>query len=53
MLACDELLDRVWGYDQMANTRTVDVYVRRLRQKLGAEAKRLKTVSGVGYKLIE
>ena len=49
----DNLLEKVWGYDKMANTRTVDVHVRRLRQKLGAEAKRLKTVSGVGYKLVE
>jgi len=53
VLARDELLEGVWGYDKMANTRTVDVHVRRLRQKLGGEAKRLKTVSGVGYKLAE
>ncbi len=53
VLARDDLLERVWGYDPMANTRTVDVHVRRLRQKLGGEAKRLQTVSGVGYKLVE
>ncbi len=53
VLPRDELLEKVWGYDNMANTRTVDVHVRRLRQKLGNEAERLQTVSGVGYKLID
>ncbi len=53
VLPRDELLEKVWGYDNMANTRTVDVHVRRLRQKLGAAAKCLTTVGGVGYKLVE
>lgn len=44
----DYLLDKVWGYDFAGGTRTVDVHVRRLRQKLGES--RIATVHGVGYK---
>lgn len=45
------LLDRVWGYDYPGETRTVDVHVRRLRQKLGdAVQSRIETVVGVGYR---
>ncbi len=45
-------LDRVWGYDQASEieSRTVDVHVRRLREKLGPEAKRIVTVKSVGYR---
>ena len=48
----DMLLDKVWGYDFYGNSRTVDVHIHRLREKLdGVSASwRLKTVSGVGYK---
>jgi DNA-binding winged helix-turn-helix (wHTH) protein len=51
----DELLRSVWGYDSEAFTRTVDVHVGYLRQKLEQDAKHPKlivTVRGVGYKLI-
>jgi DNA-binding response OmpR family regulator len=45
------LLQRVWGYDFYGGTRTVDVHVRRLRAKLGAEHEGLiETVRGVGYR---
>jgi DNA-binding response OmpR family regulator len=48
------LLDRVWGYEFVGGTRTVDVHVRWLRQKVEADPARpqmIKTVYGVGYKL--
>lgn len=48
----DQLLDKVWGYDYLGDSRTVDVHIKRLREKLdGASDKwTLKTVWGVGYK---
>ena len=46
----DELLRKVWGYDYLGETRTVDVHVRRLRMKLGAETAYIETVTGAGYK---
>ena len=47
-----QLLQAVWGYDYYGGTRTVDVHIRRLRAKLGAEHEKLiGTVRGVGYKL--
>ena len=52
----DELLRSVWGYDRGTFTRTVDVHVRYLRQKLERDAKRpelIVTVPGVGYKFLE
>jgi len=52
VLSRDFLLERVWGYDRAAEieSRTVDVHVRRLREKLGREARRIVTVKGVGYR---
>ncbi len=48
----DHLLQEVWGYDYYGGTRTVDVHIRRLRAKLGAEYEAMiGTVRGVGYKL--
>lgn len=47
------LLELLWGYDYLGDTRTVDVHVRRLRQKLEASSsinKSLKTIHGIGYK---
>ncbi len=48
----DQLLDKVWGFDYLGDSRTVDVHVKRLREKLeGVSSKwTLKTVWGVGYK---
>jgi len=46
----DELLRKVWGYDYIGETRTVDVHVRRLRTKLGDGAHLIVTVTGVGYR---
>ena len=44
----DEILDRVWGNDIIVGDRTIDVHVRKLREKLGEE--NIKTVKGIGYK---
>ena len=48
----DQLLDQVWGFEYFGDTRTVDVHVKRLREKLKnvSEKWALKTVWGVGYK---
>ncbi len=49
----DLLLREVWGYDYFGGTRTVDVHVRRLRAKLGAEHETLiQTIRNVGYRLV-
>ncbi len=45
----EQLLDRVWGLGYFGETRTVDVHVRRLRSKLGRDAKWIRTVTGIGY----
>jgi two-component system alkaline phosphatase synthesis response regulator PhoP len=45
------ILDVVWGYTFAGDTRTVDVHIRKLRQKLELDAESLKTVFGVGYRL--
>ena len=52
VLSRDELLRKVWGYDYLGETRTVDVHVRRLRQKLGDEHHTIETVLGAGYKWV-
>jgi len=46
----EELLDKVWGYDYLGETRTVDVHVRRLRAKLGKGRSLIETVIGSGYR---
>ena len=48
-----QLLDRIWGYAFDGETRTVDVHIRTLRQKLGPCADLIETVRGVGYKIGE
>jgi DNA-binding response OmpR family regulator len=48
----EELLRKVWGYDYLGTTRTVDVHVRRLRVKLGVRNRAIETVTGSGYKLV-
>jgi two-component system alkaline phosphatase synthesis response regulator PhoP len=49
VLTRDLLLERVWGYDYPGETRTVDVHIRTLRQKLGKYGEIIRTVRGVGY----
>jgi len=46
------LLDEVWGYEYYGDTRTLDVHIRRLRQKLGPCGECIETVVGVGYRFI-
>ena len=47
------LLDNVWGYSYFGDTRTLDVHIRRLRQKLGDCGNCIETVVGVGYRFVE
>lgn len=49
----EHLLINVWHYETEIETRTVDTHVRRLREKLGAEADWIETVRGVGYRIAE
>jgi len=49
----DQLLQDVWEYDAVIDTRTVDTHMRRLREKLGSAARFLDTVRGVGYRFVE
>ena len=51
VLTRDKLLEEIWGYDFDGETRTVDVHVRTLRQKLGPSGKLIQTVRNVGYSL--
>ncbi len=48
----DQIMEKVWGYSNAVDieSRTVDVHIRRLREKLGEEQKRVVTVKGVGYR---
>ncbi len=52
VLSRDQLLDLVWGYDYYGETRTVDVHIARLRDKLEGSDVVIETVWGVGYKLV-
>lgn len=51
--ARDRLLNDVWGYERVIDTRTVDTHVRRLREKLGKAGTVVETVRGFGYRLRE
>ena len=51
VLTRDQLLEDIWGYDFDGETRTVDVHVRTLRQKLGSAGELIETVRGVGYRM--
>ena len=51
--ARDRLLNDVWGYESVIDTRTVDTHVRRLREKLGKAGDAIETVRGFGYRLRE
>lgn len=50
--ARQQLLDNVWGYSYFGDTRTLDVHIRRLRQKLGNCGGCVETVVGIGYRFI-
>ena len=49
----DQLLSDIWGVDYDGETRTIDVHIRTLRQKLGQDGNLISTVRGVGYRLEE
>ncbi len=53
VLTRDQLLEDIWGYDFDGETRTVDVHIRTLRQKLGEGGAMIETVRGVGYRIQE
>ena len=53
VLTRDQLLNSIWGYDFDGETRTVDVHVRSLRQKLGSAGDYVTTVRGIGYRIGE
>ena len=53
VLTRDQLLTEIWGYDFDGETRTVDVHVRTLRQKLGEKGDLVQTVRGVGHRVGE
>jgi two-component system alkaline phosphatase synthesis response regulator PhoP len=51
VLSRDKITETVWGYDFEGESRTVDMHIKTLRQKLGASGRLIKTVRNVGYKL--
>jgi two-component system alkaline phosphatase synthesis response regulator PhoP len=53
-LTREDILERVWGYEKSADidTRTVDQHVARLRNKIGPEKKRIRTVKNIGYRFV-
>ena len=51
VLTRDRLLEEIWGYEFTGETRTVDVHIRTLRQKLGRAGDMIETVRGVGYRI--
>jgi DNA-binding response OmpR family regulator len=53
VLSRDRLLERVWGYDRLVETRSVDVHIGRLRHKLGPAGRQIETVVGLGYRFID
>jgi DNA-binding response OmpR family regulator len=53
VLSRDRLLERVWGYERIIETRSVDVHVGRLRQKLGAAGHQIETIVGLGYRFVD
>jgi DNA-binding response OmpR family regulator len=53
VISRDRLLERVWGYDRLVETRSVDVHVGRLRGKLGEAGRQIETVVGLGYRFID
>lgn len=51
-LSRDQILNGVWGYDYFGDERTVDTHVKRLRKKIGEEGARIKTIRGIGYRMV-
>jgi DNA-binding response OmpR family regulator len=53
VISRDRLLERVWGYDRLIETRSVDVHVGRLRSKLRVAGRQIETVVGLGYRFVD
>ena len=53
VLSREKILEKIWGYEIYGETRTVDVHIRTLRQKLGKSGSLIETVRGVGYRIGE
>ncbi|MDC9507545.1 winged helix-turn-helix domain-containing protein [Clostridioides difficile] len=51
VLSRDKILEVIWNYDYEGESRTVDVHIGSLRQKLGSSGNMIETVRGVGYKM--
>lgn len=51
VLSREKLLEIVWGYDYYGETRTVDVHIKHLRDKLGTSSGRIETIRGTGYRM--
>lgn len=51
VLTRSRILDTIWGYEFDGESRTVDVHIRTLRQKLGSAGNCIETVRGIGYKI--
>jgi len=49
----DKIMEAVWGYDFVGESRTLDIHIRSLRQKLGTAGNHIKTIRNIGYKLGE
>ncbi|MDH5174410.1 MAG: winged helix-turn-helix domain-containing protein, partial [Elusimicrobiota bacterium] len=47
------ITESIWGYEYFGTTRTVDSHIKTLRQKLGSEGKKIKTIEGIGYKFTD
>ena len=51
-LSREQILNGVWGYDYYGDERTVDTHVKRLRKKIDEEGTRIKTLRGIGYRMV-
>ncbi|MBM4167099.1 MAG: winged helix-turn-helix transcriptional regulator, partial [Ignavibacteria bacterium] len=49
----EKLLDKIWGNDVRVNDRTIDVHIRKIREKLGEFADCIETIKGIGYRMKE
>jgi two-component system, OmpR family, alkaline phosphatase synthesis response regulator PhoP len=53
VLSREKLLEKVWGFDYYGETRTIDVHINHLREKIAASGVNIETLRGMGYKLVE
>lgn len=51
VLSRDQIMDKVWGFDFGGESRTVDMHIKTLRQKLGQSSRLIQTIRGIGYKI--